>query len=61
MNAKLVEYLAGIIQSLTSEELEHQYKVTTQKLTKDFDSQWLDTLKTEEDLLNAAVELTQNE
>ena len=41
--------------------LEHQYKVTTQKLTKQFNSQWLDSLTTEEDLLNAAVELTKNE
>lgn len=60
MNAKLVESLAEIIQSLTFQELEHQYKVTTQKLTKQVNPQWLDTLKAEEDLLNAAVELTKN-
>ncbi|MBR8827101.1 MAG: hypothetical protein DSM107014_04205 [Gomphosphaeria aponina SAG 52.96 = DSM 107014] len=40
--------------------LEHQYKKTSEKITQQFDAQWLDTLETEEDLLNAAIELTKD-
>ncbi|MEA5512318.1 hypothetical protein VB715_21325 [Crocosphaera sp. UHCC 0190] len=38
--------------------LDYQYKVVTKKITQQFDSEWLETLETEEDLLNAAIELT---
>ncbi len=41
--------------------LDYQYKVVTKRITQQFDSEWLETLETEEDLLNAAVELTQND
>ncbi len=41
--------------------LDYQYKVVTKRITQQFDSQWLATLESEEDLLNAAVELTKND
>ena len=41
--------------------LDYQYKVVTKKITQQFEPQWLDSLKTEEDLLNMAVELTKND
>ncbi|HAC63996.1 MAG TPA: hypothetical protein DCF68_10770 [Cyanothece sp. UBA12306] len=41
--------------------LDYQYKIVTKTITQQFDSQWLCTLESEEDLLNAAVELTKND
>ncbi len=40
--------------------LEHRYQSATASITQHFDSQWLNTLETEDDLLEAAVELTKN-
>lgn len=51
----------GIADLIVRSCLDYQYRITTKKLTKQIDSQWLNTLETEEDLLNAAVELTKNE
>lgn len=50
-----------IVALFTRSILDYQYKVITKKITQQFDSEWLDTLKTEEDLLNAAIELTKND
>ena len=41
--------------------LDYQYKVVTNRITQQFDSQWLGTLESEEDLLNASIELTKND
>ena len=41
--------------------LDYHYKVVTNRITQQFDSQWLATLKSEEDLLNAGIELTKND
>jgi hypothetical protein len=41
--------------------LDYQYKVVNKRITKQFDSQWLATLESEEDLLNAGIELTKND
>ncbi len=41
--------------------LDYQYKVVTNRITQQFDSQWLGTLESEEDLLNAGIELTKND
>jgi hypothetical protein len=41
--------------------LDQQYQIISQKVTQQFDSEWLKTLKTEDDLLQAAIELTKHE
>ena len=40
--------------------LHYRYRLTQRKMATQIDSQWLDSLKTEDDILSAAVELTRN-
>ena len=41
--------------------LDNQYQIISQKITQQFDTKWLETLETEDDLLEAAVEITKHE
>lgn len=41
--------------------LNKKYQIISQKISQQFDSEWLNTLETEDDLLQAAVELTKHE
>jgi hypothetical protein len=41
--------------------LDNQYQIISQKITQQFDTIWLETLETEDDLLQAAVEITKHE
>ncbi|MTJ48269.1 hypothetical protein [Dolichospermum sp. UHCC 0259] len=41
--------------------LDNQYQIISQKITQQFDTKWLETLETEDDLLQAAVEITKSE
>ena len=47
--------------SINRSFLDQQYQIISQKVTQQFDSEWLKTLKTEDDLLQAAIELTKHE
>lgn len=47
-------------QDLTRTLLQHRYQLAQRTLKKQVDAQWLDTLKTEDDILAAAVDLTSN-
>lgn len=40
--------------------LDHHYQKASEAVTQHFDSQWLNTLQTEDDLLSEAIDLTQN-
>ncbi|MBE9058947.1 hypothetical protein [Sphaerospermopsis sp. LEGE 08334] len=46
--------------SINRSFLDQQYQIITEKITKQFDSEWLNTLETEDDILEAAVELTKH-
>ncbi|MEB3119806.1 MAG: ribbon-helix-helix protein, CopG family [Snowella sp.] len=50
----------AIRQEITRLLLHHRYRLTQRKMAGHLDSQWLDSLKTEDDILLAAVELTRN-
>jgi len=41
--------------------LDNQYQIISQKITRQFDTKWLETMETEDDLLQAAVEITKHE
>jgi hypothetical protein len=49
-----------ISQEITRVLLHHQYKLAQGKISQNIDQQWLQSLETEDDLLNASVELTHN-
>ncbi|MBS3025687.1 MAG: hypothetical protein HCA25_00935 [Dolichospermum sp. DET50] len=51
----------AIANLFTRSILEDQYQVISKKITEQFDAKWLETLETEDDLLEAAVELTKHE
>ncbi|MDM3844209.1 MAG: hypothetical protein PT118_11575 [Aphanizomenon gracile PMC644.10] len=50
----------GIL-SIHRSVLDNQYQIISQKITQQFDTKWLETLETEDDLLKAAVEITKHE
>ena len=50
----------GIREEMTRLFLHYRYRLTQRKMSAQIDSQWLDSLKTEDDILLAAVELTRN-
>jgi hypothetical protein len=47
--------------SINRNFLDQQYQIISQKISQQFDSEWLETLETEDDLLQAAIELTKHE
>lgn len=49
-----------ITQDITRVLLHHQYKLAEDQISKNIDSHWLETLKTEDDILSASIELTRN-
>lgn len=55
-----IEDWQALKQDLTRTLLNHRYRLLQQKMSTQGDRQWLDTLETEDDILNAAVLLTQH-
>ena len=51
----------AIANLFTPSILEDQYQVISKKITEQFDAKWLETLETEDDLLEPAVEITKHE
>jgi hypothetical protein len=50
----------AIREEMTRLFLHYRYRLTQRKIATQIDSQWLDSLKTGDDILSAAVELTRN-
>lgn len=46
--------------SINRSLLNKQYEIISQKITQQFDSEWLKTLETEDDLLQIAIELNKS-
>lgn len=49
-----------ISQEITRIFAHYNYRISQENLAKSIDKEWLDTLKTEEDIWRAAVQLTRN-
>lgn len=49
-----------IAQDITRVLLHHQYKLAQEKISQNIDKEWLTTLKTEDDILLASIELTRD-
>ncbi|MGY6529684.1 MAG: hypothetical protein ACXITR_07110 [Cyanobacterium sp.] len=49
-----------ISQDITRVLLNHQYKLAQTRIAQSIDEEWLNSLKTEDDILSASVELTRN-
>ncbi len=45
-------------ESKTLDQLNEQFNAVVKRISQQIDSEWLETLETEEDLLRASVELT---